>query len=730
MSKSIRYKDLPDKYKPDKVLMPDGTLAYPSDNTLIKVDEEGKPLDYSKLAKGNYAEVNEDGSYTAVKQLPEITVTFAPKKRFIEKVNDAITGFVNDNILMNKDNIRGKNMEKALSTESGRRTINNFREGQDIAAKTITTAVTTPYMLGTLLSNPATVIGSYVGGEVVDTGSKAITGKTWTENVAEKTGLHPILASLTNPGSWYGGAKGIHIDKNELAKKFIKGDAELGWSNLLNLKNHWLFKGGASPTNIITATTNRIMPFLNSVEKTPLRVAAYQFGKRSKGNASLTFKDILKNPATYTGSVVEGEGKNLLAMYLFKNDPIVKHTKWLKNISSDFKPVSKRFFAKGEKPEPGRTYYKMSTAIPEGNHIIFSSKEDLLKYNTVGKPSTKQMGFVVPTSKGYAVMPGNNVNPIGALDDIGNHGTVLRFNSKGQLEQKSWDNWDFDIHLPLNYMADNLKKFILTTKEAALMRNAGTHNFTLGTHHPVMIGNKKIYNSLNKIPIYRLNPNSRIGATVLQQGGTIVPLIYNYTTDMPEIEFSSDIDFFGNILDQNLINTPKSVEYLSVPVELKDDIKGSDEFEDAFDEVQSQYPEAAYYRDILTKIAQQESGFNPTAKNPNAPAYGYFQFMEGDKWSNISTYAGTDIQTFLNNPKLQIKAAIRLAKSFENSFSKEDIKQAAKLGYGRDSLIAGAWLAGAGGVKKFIWKGINVDDKHWSPEGAGVDLKSIMDKYA
>ena len=80
MSKSIKYKDLPDKYKPDKVLMPDGTLAYPSDDTLIKVDEEGKPLDYSKLAKGNYAEVNEDGSYTAVKQLPEIIVTFTPKR--------------------------------------------------------------------------------------------------------------------------------------------------------------------------------------------------------------------------------------------------------------------------------------------------------------------------------------------------------------------------------------------------------------------------------------------------------------------------------------------------------------------------------------------------------------------------------------------------------------------------------------------------------------------------
>ena len=726
MSRSVKYKDLPDKYKPDKVLMPDGTLAYPSDDTLIKVDEEGKPLDYSKLAKGNYAEVNEDGSYTAVKQLPEIIVTFTPKKRFVEKVND----FVNDNILMNKDNIRGKNMEKVYKTISGKQTIDNIKEGQNIAAGMIASTMAplaVPYI--------PEIVGSYVGGKAVDLGVKATTNyDTWGEAISDKTGLPIWLAEMTNPGFWYGGAKFNFAKNKDLLSKTIKGDKELGWNKID--KNHWMINGGATPSNIALASINRVMPFLYSAEKTPLRWAAYQIGKRSKGNANLSLKDVFTNPSSYTGSIVEGEGKNLLGMYLFGNDPIVKHTNWFKNIAGQFKPVSKRFFRKGEKPLEGMTYYKMDTAIPEGNHIIFPNKEDLLSYNIVGKPSTKQLGFTVKTGDGkYTVMPMPGSNPIGPLDDVGNHGTLFYYDRKGQLNQKSWDIWDFDVNLPENYKANNLRSAISTTKQAALMRNAGTHIFTLGAHHPVMIGNKKVYSSLDKIPAYRLDPNSRIGATVLQQGG-IIELLYTppvkqdepSTLELPDI--SIDIPFMDNPFSDIDVSdyTP---EYNDIEAdETSTQIITDQTFDSAYDAVEAQYPIASKYRTLLTLIAEQESGFNPHAKNPNAPAYGYFQFMQGDRWNNISEYAGVDINTFLNNPEIQIKAAVDLAEAFENSFTEEDIKKAESLGYGMDSMIAGAWLAGAGGVKKFIWEGINRDDKHWSPEGAGVSVKQIMDKYA
>ena len=87
-----------------------------------------------------------------------------------------------------------------------------------------------------------------------------------------------------------------------MLSKTIKGDKELGWSKLD--ENHWILNGGATPSNIALASINRIMPFLYSAEKTPLRWAAYQIGKRSKGNANLSLKDVFTNPSSYTGSIV------------------------------------------------------------------------------------------------------------------------------------------------------------------------------------------------------------------------------------------------------------------------------------------------------------------------------------------------------------------------------------------------------------------------------------------
>ena len=43
--------------------------------------------------------------------------------------------------------------------------------------------------------------------------------------------------------------------------------------------------------------------------------------------------------------------------------------------------------------------------------------------------------------------------------------------------------------------------------------------------------------------------------------------------------------------------------------------------------------------------------------------------QDGKKWDNITKYAGTDIETFRNNPELQIEAAIKLAKAFEKGFT-------------------------------------------------------------
>ena len=159
--------------------------------------------------------------------------------------------------------------------------------------------------------------------------------------------------------------------------------------------------------------------------------------------------------------------------------------------------------------------------------------------------------------------------------------------------------------------------------------------------------------------------------------------------------------------------------------------KGLAAFNKAYDEVEASNPEAKKYRQFLTKRAEQESGFNSAIQNrAGAPAYGYFQFMQDDKkYNNIRQYAGTDIETFRNNPKLQIEAAIKLAKSFEKGFSKEDLELANKNGYSTWGLLGGAWLAGNGGVRKFLRGQGNPSDRHWSKEGKGTDVATRIKAF-
>jgi len=135
--------------------------------------------------------------------------------------------------------------------------------------------------------------------------------------------------------------------------------------------------------------------------------------------------------------------------------------------------------------------------------------------------------------------------------------------------------------------------------------------------------------------------------------------------------------------------------------------------------------------EFFASIAKHESNFNPTVQNKTgAPAFGYFQFMQdGKKWNNISKFAGVDISTFRNDPVLQIKAAEKLANSFLSQFTEADKKRARELGYTDSALVRGAWLGGVRGVRNFLHKGINADDKHWDKKNhKGADIKGAMDR--
>lgn len=120
-------------------------------------------------------------------------------------------------------------------------------------------------------------------------------------------------------------------------------------------------------------------------------------------------------------------------------------------------------------------------------------------------------------------------------------------------------------------------------------------------------------------------------------------------------------------------------------------------------------------RTLLTHLAQVESGFNSSVQNRSgAPAFGYFQFMQGlykgTNHNNIGQYAGVDINTFRNSPVLQIRAANKLANSFMNSFSKVELNRLHQLGWTDNAILAGCWLGGPGNVKKLAFKGIDSSD--------------------
>lgn len=154
-----------------------------------------------------------------------------------------------------------------------------------------------------LVTTPAAVVGGALGNMTVD----KLTGG-WGNWLEDKTGIPSEIGVYTNPGAWYGGAKGYKIGKDKLITKSIKGDADLAW-NPIN-KNHWIFnKEARTPSNIAMATANRITPFLSKVEKLPLKVAAYKAAKRTNGNASVSLQDIKTMPGTdYIGPIDDVAG--------------------------------------------------------------------------------------------------------------------------------------------------------------------------------------------------------------------------------------------------------------------------------------------------------------------------------------------------------------------------------------------------------------------------------------
>lgn len=355
-----------------------------------------------------------------------------------------------------------------------------------------------------LVTTPAAVVGGALGNMTVD----KLTGG-WGNWLEDKTGIPSEIGVYTNPGAWYGGAKGYKIGKDKLITKSIKGDADLAW-NPIN-KNHWIFnKEARTPSNIAMATANRITPFLSKVEKLPLKVAAYKAAKRTNGNASVSLQDIKTMPADYTGSSILGggnlEGRNLLAKYIFDENPVVKRM-FFNKATSNIKPISRnearRGFSHGDRYEqlyPGvhNRRYEMSAVVPSGRPLKFENVTEFTDYagkNPIGKVVSKETEPVMRMGdKEFMTFRQPGTDYIGPIDDVAGHLVKFQMN-KGKLRQTSQDMWKFN---PADYAkrwndSPNTANQVRLTKQAALMDKVG-RPFILQQSNPIWIEGSSVRN--------------------------------------------------------------------------------------------------------------------------------------------------------------------------------------------------------------------------------------------
>lgn len=519
-----------------------------------------------------------------------------------------------------------------------------------------------------LVTTPAAVVVGALGNMTVD----KLTGG-WGNWLEDKTGIPSEIGVYTNPGAWYGGAKGYKIGKDKLITKSIKGDADLAW-NPIN-KNHWIFnKEARTPSNIAMATANRITPFLSKVEKLPLKVAAYKAAKRTNGNASVSLQDIKTMPTDYIGPIDDVAG-HLVKFQMNKGK--------LRQTSQDMWKFNPADYAKRWNDSP-------NTA----NQVRLTKQAALM--DKVGRP------FILQQSNPIWIEGKSVRNP--ELVTMA-HGGRFDFKKSPLLKKQE----------EINGKRDMRKKFIKSSRPTYKKRiKKAQQGMKFVSYNPVSnptIDYTDITNPINPFSEYNYN------TTYDKPEALVVPVRDTNETDVvannPTVE-----PVINKSVASKVTYTPKSY-------------KGLAAFNKAYDEVEASNPEAKKYRQFLTKMAEQESGFNSAIQNrAGAPAYGYFQFMQDDKkYNNIRQYADTDIETFRNNPKLQIEAAIKLAKSFEKGFSKEDLELANKNGYSTWGLLGGAWLAGNGGVRKFLRGQGNPSDRHWSKEGKGTDVATRIKAF-
>lgn len=219
---------------------------------------------------------------------------------------------------------------------------------------------------------------------------------------------------------------------------------------------------------------------------------------------------LVTTPADYTGSSILGggnlEGRNLLAKYIFDENPVVKRM-FFNKATSNIKPISRnearRGFSHGDRYEqlyPGvhNRRYEMSAVVPSGRPLKFENVTKFTDYagkNPISKVVGKETEPVMRMGdKEFMTFRQPGTNYIGPIDDVAGHLVKFQMN-KGKLRQTSQDMWKFN---PADYAkrwndSPNTANQVRLTKQAALMDKVG-RPFILQQSNPIWVEGKSVRN--------------------------------------------------------------------------------------------------------------------------------------------------------------------------------------------------------------------------------------------
>ena len=213
MNKDIKVKLIPlskANRAVDKIVdISTGEQVPNKENTLIYVDKDNTPVNKDYLEGNNYTYIDDAGDFHSIKPLQEVIVSPKPT------VSDILQKFVNDEILLNKNNIRVNNMRKLLSTDSGRDIQKSFSEdGKDAA---LMDKVGFPFILQT--TNPVKIGNSRIWKSIDKIPDYVLKGRT--------PRVHGAYITFNTGGKFTFKENSLiknAKEKRDMRKKLIKSD--------------------------------------------------------------------------------------------------------------------------------------------------------------------------------------------------------------------------------------------------------------------------------------------------------------------------------------------------------------------------------------------------------------------------------------------------------------------------------------------------------------------------